>query len=747
MCCPNSLHPQVLDELRAEEDADQHRRHPGDQDLAHQSSSVERLGHRLEAGRARALDEDRVARLELGGEQLGRLLRVADQLVGVVVAGRLPDADQHVDALGAGVRADLAVVAGGAGAELGHLAEHGDAALRPAATRGGRAPRASTPGWRCSSRSPGRSRLQARGARPGSGRSLCSQRGRPSPRAARRAPRRRRSPPGRWSGCGARRTGSGSGRDPAGVTISASVTPSSTVASTASTSPPGPKRSRRGARQVRLQLAGLDRDDRGAVGRQRSEHLRLRRRDRLDRAEQLDVDRADVGDHRHVGLGDRRQLGDLARAPHRHLQHQQARSSAGASSIVSGSPISVLRFSRLACTRPGSSARAMSLTEVLPTEPVTPTTRAPSSRRQARASACSAASGSSTAKTHPSRSCSVRYPARGDPNAAPTTTPQAPGVDRRRGELGRRRASRRAGRRRGRRARPRPESIDGPRRRTGRAPGQDLGPDRRRDLLRGEVHPGPRGRACTPAACAAPRGRPRGRRRGPCARPRTPGPARAPCRRSPPCRRAAPARAPARSPRAGRARPRPSAPPSAPADDFGDDRLGVLGAGVVGGDRPRGRSSSAPALPIFGRLSRSRSPPAPKTEISRPAGEPPRRPQHVLQRVGRVRVVDQHRERLPLVDRLEAPRRRRGACASAAAAASGSTPSAIAAANAPSAFATLKSPGSPVRTHHSPPAGRSCRRSSRSARRRRGHGERGARGVEGDVVGGEVGLARPRRRR
>ena len=29
--------------------------------------------------------------------------------------------------------------------------------------------------------------------------------------------------------------------------------------------------------------------------------------------------------------------------------------------------------------------------------------------------------------------------------------------------------------------------------------------------------------------------------------------------------------------------------------------------------------SSAPTRPIFGRLSRSRSPPAPKTEISRPA--------------------------------------------------------------------------------------------------------------------------------
>src|SRR4029077_1460761 len=34
------LHPQVLDELGAEEDADQHRRHAGDQHLAHQSNSA-----------------------------------------------------------------------------------------------------------------------------------------------------------------------------------------------------------------------------------------------------------------------------------------------------------------------------------------------------------------------------------------------------------------------------------------------------------------------------------------------------------------------------------------------------------------------------------------------------------------------------------------------------------------------------------------------------------------------------------
>src|SRR6266516_6736218 len=88
----------------------------------------QRLRHRLQTRGARALDNDRVARLELLGEQLGRFPGVADQLVGVVVAGRLADADQQVDPLRAGVLADLAVVAGGAVPQLRHLAEDGDLA-------------------------------------------------------------------------------------------------------------------------------------------------------------------------------------------------------------------------------------------------------------------------------------------------------------------------------------------------------------------------------------------------------------------------------------------------------------------------------------------------------------------------------------------------------------------------------------------------------------------------------------------
>ena len=68
------------------------------------------------------------------------------------------------------------------------------------------------------------------------------------------------------------------------------------------------------------------------------------------------------------------------------ISRTRASVSGGAARIASGRPISVLKFSGLAWTRSGRSARQMSLTEVFPVEPVIPTTRHPSSRRQARAS-------------------------------------------------------------------------------------------------------------------------------------------------------------------------------------------------------------------------------------------------------------------------------------------------------------------------------------------------------------------------
>ena len=68
----------------------------------------------------------------------------------------------------------------------------------------------------------------------------------------------------------------------------------------------------------------------------------------------------------------------------------------GAASTSSGSPISVLKFSREAATlRCGAIIAAIrSLVEVLPTEPVTAITNAARSCRQARASAPSAGTGS-----------------------------------------------------------------------------------------------------------------------------------------------------------------------------------------------------------------------------------------------------------------------------------------------------------------------------------------------------------------
>ena len=64
-------------------------------------------------------------------------------------------------------------------------------------------------------------------------------------------------------------------------------------------------------------------------------------------------------------------------------------------------------------------------------------------------------------------------------------------------------------------------------------------------------------------------------------------------------------------------------------------------------------ASSVAIRPISGRLPRSRSPPQPKTQITRPVGQLARGAEDVLERARLVRVVDDHREGLSLVDRLE----------------------------------------------------------------------------------------------
>ena len=81
----------------------------------------------LQPHRARALDQDRIARPKRRGERVGGGLGVRHLLVGLVRGGLLPHPDDQLDPTLACVLADLAVVGRGLGAELPHLSEHGDA--------------------------------------------------------------------------------------------------------------------------------------------------------------------------------------------------------------------------------------------------------------------------------------------------------------------------------------------------------------------------------------------------------------------------------------------------------------------------------------------------------------------------------------------------------------------------------------------------------------------------------------------
>ena len=74
-----------------------------------------------------------------------------------------------------------------------------------------------------------------------------------------------------------------------------------------------------GPRQVRLEVGLVGRDDGRPARRQRLDQLRLRLRDALDRAEELEVDGADRRDDPHVRPRDLAELGDLPEAAHAHL--------------------------------------------------------------------------------------------------------------------------------------------------------------------------------------------------------------------------------------------------------------------------------------------------------------------------------------------------------------------------------------------------------------------------------------------
>ena len=76
-------------------------------------------------------------------------------------------------------------------------------------------------------------------------------------------------------------------------------------------------------RDVGLERLGIGRDHRASLVAEAGEDLGLGLRDRLERAEQLEMDGADVGDRGDIGLGDLAELGDLPEAPHRHLEHER----------------------------------------------------------------------------------------------------------------------------------------------------------------------------------------------------------------------------------------------------------------------------------------------------------------------------------------------------------------------------------------------------------------------------------------
>ena len=179
----------------------------------------------------------------------------------------------------------------------------------------------------------------------------------------------------------------------------------------------------------------------------------------------------------------------------------------------------------------------------------------------------------------------------------------------------------------------------------------------------------------------------------------------------------------ARSRRGGPARPR--LPRAGCRQHLLDDRLGVLGARVVGGDDHAVGQPRRGARPSAGAWrGRGRRPRRTRTMHARPPASLARGAQHVLQRVGRVGVVDEHREMLALVDRLEAA----GHAAGRRRAPRRSWPrldaQRAAAAIAPSAFGTLKRPGSGGDLAAGRPASRRRTRQPAGSSARRGPGSR-----------------------
>ena len=296
----------------------------------------------------------------------------------------------------------------------------------------------------------------------------------------------------------------------------------------------------------------------------------------------------------------------------------------------------------------------MSLTEVLPVEPVIPTTRQPSSRRQPRASAAARASGSAAANTQPLGS-SRRRARRARRRS--TTTPQAPARERRGGVLAAvgalaAEAEEEVARRRPRASRSRPARAARPRPRgtISAPPSAAIRSGRELDHAAGAR--GRERRSSSRATSRSSKGifRPRSNS-WPCSWPLPAITTVSPRARPRRARSAIAAR------RSGSTSICAAPPAPMPGADLVDDRLRVLGARVVGGDdgdvgEPVGDLAHQRALVAVAVAAAAEDADQPS-----PGGRDlARGSEHVLERVGRVGVVDEDRERLALVDRLEAAR-------------------------------------------------------------------------------------------
>ena len=161
MCWPNSRSRRNAMNFGRQEDADEQRGGARDQDLAHATAVPRRRS--ASATTSRPTPRDALTSTVSPGCEQARHERRGRRGVGdarasrrrtprAMCAARGPTVTSRSTPRSRGVRADLRVEAALVGPELEHVAEHRDAAPAPRSRRGRRGRRASTSGWRCSSR-------------------------------------------------------------------------------------------------------------------------------------------------------------------------------------------------------------------------------------------------------------------------------------------------------------------------------------------------------------------------------------------------------------------------------------------------------------------------------------------------------------------------------------------------------------------------------------------------------------------